>query len=535
MPQEDILARYAILQELAREPIGASYVARDRSTGAEVALKTLDPALFNTPGGDSAANLLKDVYAAGRLRHRNILKMHDAGEAGGTAYIATEIPEGQSLRQILDGGPLPISRALQIFDDIACALAYAHEEGVVHGGLRPSSIFVATSGVAKLGDFGIGRVGEQALVTLQRAGPVGYLSPEQVRGEQVDHRADLFALGAVFYEMLTRRAPFEGGSSKEIMQNILQAGPKAPSEVNPHVPRALDQMVFSLLARRPEDRLANGRVLLRELQRLEEALGLRPAAPVEATRPPPTRQPAAVAQHATPLAQHDVPIPDEAVFDHQKAMLLMDREYARERSSGSRSTILSALALLLALIAIGLAAMMYYSTDSSEANTPPSPPPPVAEAIKEPTPAPSVPPPPPPRVQADEPAPATPPVADASASAHTDAPDSRASKEKEPAVARTAPAQEPRRATQPAATPAPQPGATARLILTVSPRAEVYIDGKHYGTTPPTTTFELEPGMHRIEVRSGSRKPFLAYMTVQAGEVRRIRHDFDAKPVRPPG
>jgi len=82
---------------------------------------------------------------------------------------------------------------------------------------------------------------------------------------------------------------------------------------------------------------------------------------------------------------------------------------------------------------------------------------------------------------------------------------------------------------------AAQPGGTARLILAVSPRGELYIDGEHHGTTPPITTLDLEPGMHRIEVRNGSRKPYLTYMTVQAGDVRRIRHDFDAKPSRPPG
>jgi hypothetical protein len=105
----------------------------------------------------------------------------------------------------------------------------------------------------------------------------------------------------------------------------------------------------------------------------------------------------------------------------------------------------------------------------------------------------------------------------------------------QPAAAGTAPAQEVPRATQPTANlPEQQPGGTATLIIAVSPQGEIHIDGKHYGTTPPITTLDLEPGMHRIEVRSGSRKPYLTYMTVQAGDVRRIRHDFGAKPSRPP-
>jgi hypothetical protein len=105
----------------------------------------------------------------------------------------------------------------------------------------------------------------------------------------------------------------------------------------------------------------------------------------------------------------------------------------------------------------------------------------------------------------------------------------------QPAAADTAPAQEVPRATESTANvPEEQPGGTATLIIAISPQGEIYIDGKHYGTTPPITKLDLEPGMHRIEVRSGSRKPYLTYMTVQAGDVRRIRHDFGAKPSRPP-
>ena len=103
------------------------------------------------------------------------------------------------------------------------------------------------------------------------------------------------------------------------------------------------------------------------------------------------------------------------------------------------------------------------------------------------------------------------------------------------AAAATAPARVPRAAQPAPKGPEKQPGGTATLIIAISPQGEIYIDGKHYGTTPPITTLELEPGMHRIEVRSGSRKPYLTYMTVEPGDVRRIRHDFDAKPSRPPG
>src|ERR1043166_3625014 len=173
LAQQNALDRYKVIRELGRGAIGTVYAARDRSTGAVVALKTLDPALFGESDANLAELFLKNARSAGRLRHRNIVKIHDAGEAGGTVYVAMELLVGESLRNMLDNRPLSISRAIQIFDDIASALAYAHEEGIVHRGVRPSNIMVLRSGVAKIGDFGIGQIGEAAR---------RYMSPDQGRG-----------------------------------------------------------------------------------------------------------------------------------------------------------------------------------------------------------------------------------------------------------------------------------------------------------------------------------------------------------------
>ena len=660
MTQQNPLERYEILHELGHGAIGRVYAARDRSTGAVVALKTLDPALFGEADANLAELFLKDARSAGRLRHRNIVKVHDAGEAGGTAYVAMELAEGESLRHMLDQRPLPIARAIQIFDDIASALAYAHEEGVVHRGVKPSNIIVLRSGVAKISDFGIGRLGEAALVSGQRGGCLSYISPEQVRGDPVDHRSDLFSLGAVFYEMLTRRVPFEGNSPKEITQNILHAEPPLPSKVNPHVPFALDRIVFSMLAGHPDDRFANARILLRDLQRLEEELGLGPGAsagtgeptakvshetsfPPRAQTEPAAPQPAtkrepglltpdpdqfrerAPMQDAPRFAQHgqardtsglrfrrDPPaaedfqhrgrIPGGEAFDERDARFIMDRDArfimdrAREpeRSSGSRVAKFAGLALMVTVLAVGYVAFLSYSPGPSEPRIPasrmqeapaaapapavaPSPsaaptpvaeatkepatapatpetaaapsrstaPPPVAEATKEPATAPAAPEASPPRAMDDaraeqkpsgiasapNPMPPKPLVAKPSPPAQTESLPARESKQ--PATAGTAPAQEVPRVQRTANISEPQPGGTARIIIAVAPQGELYINGKHYGTTPPLTTLDLEPGMHRIEIRSGSRKPYLTYMTVEAGDLRRIRYDFSAK-TRPP-
>ncbi|HEX2332132.1 MAG TPA: protein kinase [Burkholderiales bacterium] len=572
--QANKLGRYEVLHELGRGAMGVVHAARDRSTRAVVALKTLDPALFNEPNLNFAEFFRKDARSAERLKHRNIVKIHDAGEAGGTAYVAMELLEGESLRKILDDGPLSISRAIRIADEVACGLAYAHEAGVVHRGIKPSNIIVLRSGGVKISDFGIGHLGEAAILSGLWAGCLSCMSPEQVRGDPVDGRSDIFSLGAVFYEMLTRRPPFKGDSPNEIIEKILHAELPPPSEVNPHVPRALDRIVLSMLAGHPGDRVPDARILLRDLQRLEEKLGLGPGTTADAEepaatepaapQPPPEREPGLRTPNPNRFRgrapMQDAPRHDQA-FDEREAMSIMEREFEPERSLGSRPAIFAALALVLAVLAIGLTVVWYYSSGPTErriaasgmqqapatapAPSRPTAPPPMAEAPNEPATAPAAPQASPPRavgdagaeqeslgiVSAPKPMPPKPLAAEPSPPAQTE----RAGAPEQPAAAGTAPAQEVPRATQPTANvPARQPGGTATLIIAVSPQGEIYIDGKHYGTTPPITTLDLEPGMHSIEVRSGSRKPYLTYMTVQAGDVRRIRHDFGAKPSRPP-
>jgi serine/threonine-protein kinase len=623
LTQENILARYKVLHELGRGATGAVYAARDRETGAVVALKRLDPALLSKSDANFADRFLKHARSARHLRHRNIVTIHDAGEAGGTVYVAMEMLEGESLRKILDDGPLRIARAIRIARDIACGLAYAHLEAAVHGGIKPSNIIVLRSGAVKITDFGTGQHGQAALLSGARAG-VSYMAPEQLRGEPVDHRSDIFSLGALFYEMLTHRPPFEGDSPKEILESIVHAEPPPPSELNPHVPRALDAIVLSMLAGQPAARMPGVPILLRDLQRLEEGLGLgseasagtdEPAASVPPPGPEPGRRTPdpnrfrdrepmqdapRFARHgefrdasgfgvrpdssAAEELQHGDRTTDREAFDYHKAMAMMERESGQQRSSRSRPGTFAKLALVLAVLGIGLTGFMYYSSGQSErgiaagnmqeapatapgASRPTAPPPvaeatkkdssmvdraseqpesagaapaqqlpqarqpaapgrltapaPVAEATKEPVTAPGAAQAPPPRAVGDGQAQQKPSVVDRAP--------------QQPETTGVAPTQQLPQARQPAAKVAEQrPGGTAQLILAVSPRGEIYIDGKHHGTTPPITTFNLEPGMYRIEVRNGSRKPFLTYMTVQAGDVRRIRHDFNAKPIRPP-
>jgi len=496
--QENALARYTILRELGRGPLGTVWATSDRQTGAVVAMKTLDMALLGKSGPSVADPFVKRALSARRLQHRNIVQVLDAGEMAGAPYVTMEMVEGDSLRKLLGDGPPGIARALQIIHEVASALEYAHLEGMVHGSIRPSSIIVPRSGQAKVTDFGMGELAE--------AGAPNYLSPEQVLGEPVDHRCDLFSLGAVFYEILTGRRAFDGSSSQEVMHNILHKAPPPPSELNPLVPHALDAIVTRMLARQPADRMAGMPVLLRELERLQEGLGVRLGANSANDEPSARPRRSGPAQEPAPVMHAD----------------LMEREPWPEHSSGWRPAILAA--VTLAVIASAIGGFMYYAAQSGEhaiAVAPVQKPEAPLAAAPAPAPAP-----------APEPLPN--PVVAAAAAPSLPAPavDEAPAEEKPPAAA---PEKAPPRPARPAAkAPEPPRTATAQLVVAVTPGGEIYIDGKHEGTAPSTTTVDLEPGMHRIEVRSGSRRPFVTYMTVQAGDVRRIRHDFNAKPIRPP-
>lgn len=597
------LGRYEILHELGRGALGVVYAALDQSTGAVIALKTLDPALSANRNANFAEFFRKGGHSTWRLRHRNIIEVLDAGEVEGIAYVAMELLEGESLRKMLDG-PLSIARAIQIADEVACGLAYAHEQGVVHRGVKPSNIIVLRAGGVKITDFGIGQLGEAAMLSAQRVGCVNYMSPEQVRGEPVDARSDIFSLGAVLYEMLTRRPAFHGESPKEVMAKILRAEPPLPSDVNPHVPRLLDGMVLGMLAVHPDDRLPGVRILVRNLQRLEQELGLgqRAAADTDELKTPGAdqwRDRDVLQRDQKELVAPEPPDPnrfrsapihdgdlrfrldspsagqfqfpnlrlDGEAFNNRETTFMMDRQSAAERSSGSRPTMLAALALVIAVLAIGLTVVLHYSPGLIErliaasgmqqapATAPalphPTAPEPEAEAPTQPLTAPAAPQASPPRTVDDEraekgsveqessgtvgapqPTSAIPLPAEPSPAAQTQ---TLVAAPEPPAAAGTAPAHKRPQPTQPtAAVPQQQPDGMAKLIIAVAPQGEIYIDGKHYGTTPPIATLELEPGVRRIEVRSGSRKPYLTYMTVQAGEVRRIQHDFGAKPSSPP-
>jgi len=268
--------------------MGEVYRARDTRIGREVAVKVLQPRLALDAGG--RARFEREARAAGSLSHPNIVTLFDVGVEGKTPYLVTEWIAGESLRAMLRRGPVPQARALEIAAQVARGLAAAHERGVVHRDLKPENLLVTGDGLVKILDFGLARFSAAAadadLPTLTddqltRAGDLlgtpAYMAPEQVRGLPVDHRADLFALGVVLFEMLVGRHPFPGDDAPAILSAILHREPPELA-ASGSLPRPLRTLLLRCLARDPDERVASASQLAREIEAAARPESTGPAA-----------------------------------------------------------------------------------------------------------------------------------------------------------------------------------------------------------------------------------------------------------------
>jgi len=262
--------RYEIVSVLGRGGMGTVYRARDLELGEDVAIKTVRPELVSD---ETFRERFKDeIRLARRISHRNVVRTHDFGEAGGVWYLTMEYVEGITLRELLDTrGRLAPPVALAIGTQLAECLAVAHEVGVIHRDIKPQNLLLDPDGVLKVLDFGVARLAERS-AGLTEAGLImgtpAYMSPEQITSDPVDHRADLYAAGAVLYECLTGRPPIEAGTMVSLIARVLADEPAPPSSLVPDVPAALDDVVLQLLAKRPQDRPPSAAALVERLQTL---------------------------------------------------------------------------------------------------------------------------------------------------------------------------------------------------------------------------------------------------------------------------
>ena len=231
---------YRILSLLGAGGMGEVYRARDSKLGREVAIKTLTPEFARDP--DRIARFQREAKLLASLNHPNIAAIHGLEESGGTNFLVLELVEGETLADRIKAGPIPVEESLKLALQIAEALEAAHEKGVIHRDLKPANIKVTPEGKVKVLDFGLAKAfaGEQADLILSNSptlsaaatqqgvilGTAAYMSPEQAKGKTVDKRADIWAFGAVLFEMLTGQAAFQGDDVTEILASVVKGGVK---------------------------------------------------------------------------------------------------------------------------------------------------------------------------------------------------------------------------------------------------------------------------------------------------------------------
>jgi serine/threonine-protein kinase len=271
------LGRYKILAELGRGAMGIVYKARDPVIERDVAVKILRADFPPEEHVVVRERFLREARSAGRLSHPAIVVIHDVGESDdGTAYIAMELLQGESLKAALTrSARLSLDVVTELAAQIAEALDYAQRHEVVHRDVKPANIMVTAPEAAKLTDFGIAYVPSASGTQTEMLGSPKYMSPEQVKGEALDGRSDIFSLGVVLYEMLTRRTPFErptDASVYPLMQRIVATPHERPSELDPTIPRGFDVVLARALAKDPSRRYQRGAEFAADLRQLRALL-----------------------------------------------------------------------------------------------------------------------------------------------------------------------------------------------------------------------------------------------------------------------
>ena len=280
------LGPYEILSALGAGGMGEVYRARDTRLGREVAVKVL-PVSFSQDA-DRLRRFEQEARAASALNHPNIVSLFDVGTHEGSPYVVSELLEGETLRSRLSAGSLTPRKTAEYAIQIAQGLAAAHEKSIVHRDLKPENLFVTEDGRVKILDFGLAKLVQpdatgQAQTTIPTASPgtepgvvmgtVGYMSPEQVRGQPADHRSDIFSFGAILYEMLSGRRAFRGDSAVETMSAILKEDPPDLSETNKPLPPGLERLVRHCLEKSPAQRFQSARDLAYDLETISTSSG----------------------------------------------------------------------------------------------------------------------------------------------------------------------------------------------------------------------------------------------------------------------
>jgi serine/threonine-protein kinase len=298
-------SKYELRGTLGAGAMGVVLDGFDRAIERRVAIKVVrKPAAEDAEAIEAAARFKREAQAAGRLSHPGIVAVYDYGENDETAWIVMEMVSGGTLKAILDRNErLPVKETARIMIQVLNALAYAHARGVIHRDIKPANVMLTAEGDVKLADFGIARLENSAMTQVGTLmGTPSYMAPEQLRGEALDARADIWAAGVMLYQLLTGEKPFPGGFSA-VMHKVLHTEPVPPSALSATSPPALDAVVMKALAKRPDDRWPDAKAFAAAIEAALNAPAPTLTVPAEdATMVSSAPQPAVQAPGATPAA-----------------------------------------------------------------------------------------------------------------------------------------------------------------------------------------------------------------------------------------
>ncbi|HUP47258.1 MAG TPA: serine/threonine-protein kinase, partial [Thermoanaerobaculia bacterium] len=261
----EIGSRYRVGALLGRGGMGAVYRVHDNELERDVALKMIRPEIDDP---NVIERFKREIQLSSIVTHRNVLRVYDLGESGGVKYLTMQLVEGEDLATLVRrDGPLPVDRAVRIFRQICEGLAAAHEQGVLHRDLKPANVMIGTGDHVYLTDFGLARTSDQPGLTASGAvvGTPDYMSPEQVKAMPLDHRSDIYSLGVILFQLLTRDLPFRGRSSYEVMIERVQHEAPRVSTINPRIPESIARVAQRCLAMNPEQRYQSVEEILDDL------------------------------------------------------------------------------------------------------------------------------------------------------------------------------------------------------------------------------------------------------------------------------